>query len=181
VTTPSRANERSERRPRSPTGEASPPAKSERQVARSIEVPLVHARWRHLGWALFGLIAGLLLVLKLGAVGQVIGAILLAVALRQSYLFGRTLLYDSGSIVVEPEQVVLPRGLCRGKPVTVPIAEVKHAFFLRRAVPWTRTAPLLIIEAGGRVHVYPRDWFLSEGDQVRIVRTIRHHLGQEAP
>jgi len=63
----------------------------------------------------------------------------------------------------------------------VPMSEVKHAFFLRRAVPWTSTAPLLIVEAGGHAHVYPRDWFASEGDQYRIVRTIRQHLGQEAP
>jgi len=26
--------------------------------------------------------------------------------------------------------------------------EVEHAFFLRRAVPWTRAGPVLVIEAG---------------------------------
>jgi hypothetical protein len=169
------AEEGSERRPRGSGGAA--PAKT----TKSIEVSLEHARWRHLGWGLFGLTAGLLLVLKLGAVGQVIGALMLLSALRNGYLFARTLLYPSGTIVVEPEQVVLPLGLCRGKARTVPMSEVKHAFFLRRAVPWTSTAPLLIVEAGGHVHVYPRDWFASENDQYRIVRTIRQHLGQEAP
>jgi hypothetical protein len=174
-----RANARSEndpeRRRRGPGGAA--PSKS----AKSIEVTLEHARWRHLSWSLFGLIAGLLLVLRLGTVGQVIGATLVLVALRNGYLFVRTLLYPSGTIVVEPEQVVLPLGLCRNQSRTVPMSEVKHAFFLRRAVPWTRTAPLLIVEAGGHPHIYPRDWFASESDQYRVVRTIRQHLGQEAP
>jgi hypothetical protein len=168
-----RSEDGSERRPRG--GPA--PSKS----AKSIEVTLEHARWRQLGWALFGLVAGLLLVLKLGTVGQVVGALLLLVALRSGYLFVRTLLYPAGTITVDPEQVVLPLGLCRGEARTVPMSEVKHAFFLRRAVPWTRTAPLLIVEAGGHVHEYPRDWFASESDQYRIVRTIRQHLGQEAP
>lgn len=170
-----RSEDGPERRSRGPGGPA--PSKS----TKSIEVTLEHARWRHLGWGLFGLVAGLLLVVKLGTVGQGIGALLLLVALRNGYLFVRTLLYPSGTIVVEPEQVVLPLGLCRGKAHTVPMREVKHAFFLRRAVPWTRTAPLLIIEAGGHAHVYPRDWFASESDQYRIMRTIRQHLGQEAP
>jgi len=183
LTSPPPANERSERRPRTPTGggaTASPP-RTDRQAMRSIEIPLEHGRWQHLGWGIFGLVAGLLLVLKLGIVGQIIGGLLLAVALRNVYMFTRTLLFESGTIAVDGERVVLPLGLCRGKSDTVTLGEVKHAFTLRRAVPWTRTAPLLIIETNQRAYIYPRDWFGSENDQYRILRTIRHHLGQEAP
>lgn len=178
MTSPPPANERSERRARPPTGA---PPKIERQATRSVEIPLEHARWRHLGWGAFGLVAGLMLVIKFGIVGQVIGGLLLVTALRNAYLFARTLLFESGTIVVDGEHVVLPLGLCHGKSDTVTIGEVRHAFCLRRAVPWTHTAPLLIVETSKRAYVYPRDWFGSESDQYRILRTIRHHLGQEAP
>lgn len=181
MTSPPPANESSERRPRTPTGAGAAPPKIERQAMRSVEIPLEHARWRHLGWGGFGLVAGLLLVLKFGIVGQVIGGLLLLVAARNAYLFARTLLFESGTIVVDAERVVLPLGLCQGKSDTLTMGEVRHAFCLRRAVPWTRTAPLLIVETSKRAYVYPRDWFGSENDQYRILRTIRHHLGQEAP
>lgn len=177
MTSPTQANGRAERRARS--SGATP--RSERQAIKSIQVPLEHARWRHLGWALAGLLAGVLLLIKLGTVGQMLGVLLLLVAAYNGYAFARTLLHESGTISVDGEQVVLPLGLCRGKSRTVPTQDVGHAFFLRRAVPWTRTGPLLIIETGDRAYVYPRDWFTSEGDQYRILRAIRHHLGQEAP
>lgn len=177
MTSPTPASDRAERRARS--SGTSP--RSERQAIKSIQVPLEHARWGHLGWALFGLVAGVLLLAMLGTVGQMLGVILLLVAAHNGYAFTRTLLYDSGTIAVDEERVVLPLGLCRGKTSTVPTKDVTHAFLLRRAVPWTRTGPLLIIEVAGHAYVYPRDWFMSENDQYRVLRAIRHHLGQEAP
>jgi len=39
-------------------------------------------------------------------------------------------------------------------------------------VPWTRAAPVLVVEAGGKPFTFPRDWFLTEADQRRIVREL---------
>ena len=143
-------------------------------------MPLEHARWHHLGWLVFGLGAGVLLLLRLGIVGQIAGVVLLAIAVRHGLGFARTLRYPAGTIEVNAEQVVLPTGLCRGKDATFPMEQVRHAFFLRRAVPWTQTGPMLVIEAGDRAFAYPRDWFASEADQQRIVHAINVHLEQTA-
>ena len=62
-----------------------------------------------------------------------------------------------------------PRGLCRGAPSKLRRADVSAVYFLRRAVPWTQAAPVLVVEAKGEAFIYPRDWFDSESDQRRIV------------
>jgi len=78
--------------------------------------------------------------------------------------------------------VELPRGLCKGEPAAFPLDKVQHAYLLRRAVPWTRAAPVLVIEADGRAFSYPRDWFLTEADQRRIVRELHARgAGVQAP
>lgn len=184
MSSPSRAS--SDRRPRRDEEDrtASSDEASSRAGARHgapagpIDVPLAHARWHHFGWLVFGLIAGLLLVLELGTVGRFVGVVLLALALRHAIGFVRTLLYPAGTISVRDDQVILPRGLCRGKPATFPMEQVRHAFVLRRAVPWTQTGPLLVIEAGDRAFSYPRDWFLADADQQRIVRAVHHYAAQ---
>ena len=144
-------------------------------------MPLAHARWHHFGWLVFDLIAGLLLVLNLGMVGRIVGVVLLVLAFRHGIQFVRTLLYPAGTIAVREDQVMLPRGLCRGQPVAFPMEQVRHAFVLRRAVPWTQAAPLLVVEANGRAFSYPRDWFLSETDQQRIIRAIHQYTERAAP
>ena len=97
------------------------------------------------------------------------------------YGFVRSLLYAPGTIKVGPDGVELPRGLCKGAPVKVGLGDVEHAYLLRRAVPWTRAAPILVVEAGGRAFQYPRDWFLTEADQRRIVRELHARgAGREA-
>ncbi|ACY16290.1 hypothetical protein [Haliangium ochraceum] len=176
MTAPSPASGRSERR-----ANAAAPTKGERLAHKTVEVPLVHGRLGHLGWSVFGLVLGVLLLVKLGTVGQVIGGLLLLLAAYQGYAFVRTVMHEPGTIAVHEERVVLPEGLCRGTAETVPMAEVAHVFFLRRAVPWTSTGPMLVVEAGGRAFTYPRAWFESESDQLRVLRTIRQHLGQESP
>jgi hypothetical protein len=49
---------------------------------------------------------------------------------------------------------------------------VTAAYFLRRSVPWTKAAPVLIVEVGERAYVYPRDWFRTEADQRRILDAL---------
>jgi hypothetical protein len=137
-------------------------------------------RWRHLGWAAGGVVVGVILILKLGAVGQGLGVVLIGIGLLAAYAFARTLLFPAGTIRVGDETVELPRGLCKGEPARFKVEEIKHAYLLRRAVPWTRAAPVLVVEAGERAYSYPRDWFLTEADQRRIVREL-HARGVGEP
>ncbi len=146
---------------------------------RDVAITLANARWRHFVWSVLELASGLWLVLEMGPIVRVLGILLLGLALRNGYRFMRTLLYDSGTIVVNKASISVPIGLCQGQTETFAMGEVRHAFLLRRAVPWSQSGPTLIVEAGEHAFAYPRDWFHSDGDQQRIVRAIRHHLGQE--
>ena len=144
------------------------------------EIELVHARRSHLGWALVELVLGVLLVWKLAIVGQVVGVVFLALGAWTARSFILTLLHAPGTIKVGADQVALPVGLCRGKTRELPLAEVKHVFFLRRAVPWTRAAPVLVIETADRAYTYPRDWFASEADQHMVLRGLHKRIEARA-
>lgn len=158
-------------------------AKSSQNARRSggeeaLEISLEHARLRHLGWAVFWLVAGALLIWKLGPISKVVGALMVVAAAWSARAFVLTLMHPAGVIRVGDAEVELPRGLCRGRTTRVPTAEVRHAFFLRRAVPWTHAGPLLVVEAGDDVFTYPRDWFRSDSDQRRVAMAINRHLGR---
>jgi hypothetical protein len=140
--------------------------------------PLHHARWRHLSWAVALIALGIVLIVKVGAVGKAIGLVALLFALREGWLFACTLLYPPGQIEVDADHVTLPRGLCRPNPVTLPVTQVQHAFFLRRTVPWTTTGPVLVVETELETFSYPRDWFATDSDQRRIVTALNHRLGR---
>jgi hypothetical protein len=177
--------------------------RSERKppVENSCRVQLESGRWRHFGWGAFCIVAGALLVWKLGTVGKWVGVVLILISGFSVKNFVTTLLRPAGRIEVDAEQVVLPRGLCRGED-TVPIADVKHAFFLRRAIPWTRAGPVLVIEVirsrfteekrgnpyrhpaetedDQRIYAYPRDWFATgprgDADQKRVAAVLNRRL-----
>ena len=117
------------------------------------------------------------LVWKLGTVGKGLGIILLVLGVVNLVRFARTLVRAAGSIAVSEETVRLPEGLCRARAHTIEYTGVRHAFFLRRAVPWTRTGPILVIETDRGVFSYPRDWFTSDSDQRRIAHAIHRRLG----
>lgn len=141
------------------------------------QVELEHGRWRHFGWLAVGGALGVFLLLKLGTVGKGVGVVLIALAIVNLVRFARTLVRPAGAIAVGGESVVLPAGLCSRESHTIPYGGVRHAFFLRRAVPWTRTGPILIIETERGVFSYPRDWFTSDSDQRRIAHAIHRHIG----
>lgn len=147
-------------------------------AAGPIEVALEHSRWRQLGWSLAGLALGALLVYKLGIVGQLVGLVLVAASLIALRGFVLTLINEPGRIRIGADEASLPRGLCRANPLIVPFDRVKHAFFLRRAVPWTRTGPLLVVETDQGAFTYPRDWFRSDSDQRRVAAALNHRLGR---
>jgi hypothetical protein len=140
------------------------------------KVVLEHGRWRHFGWLVIGTGLGVFLVWKLGAVSKGLGIALLILGAINLIRFVRTLLRPAGSIEVSEEAVRLPEGLCRGKSHRVEYAGIRHAFFLRRAVPWTRTGPILVIETDVETFSYPRDWFSSDSDQRRIAHAIHRRL-----
>jgi hypothetical protein len=144
-----------------------------------ITAALEHARWRHFGWSVFGLVVGGLFVVVLGVIGKFVGVVLLLVAALAALNFAKTLLHVPGTIRVGTDKLVVPAGLCRGADSEYDYDVVRHAFFLRRAVPWTRAGPVLVIEAGDAAYSYPRDWFASESDQRRVVEAINRRLGRE--
>jgi len=152
--------------------------KRARDADRSIAISLEHGRWRHFGWMLFGVIGGGVLIWKVGAVGKGVGVLLLIIAAINLRSFIQTLLHAAGDIKVSETEVELPLGLCRGAPSKFRFADIKHAFFLRRAVPWTRAGPVLIIEAADEIFSYPRDWFASDSDQQRVAMAINRRLGR---
>jgi hypothetical protein len=164
--------------------DASRPARAARGAAAArqesdgeFQVELEHGRWRHFGWLAVGGAAGVFLVLKLGTVGKALGVFLILLAVINLVRFARTLVRAAGAIAVGEESVKLPVGLCSGESHTIPYGGIRHAFFLRRAVPWTRTGPILVIETERGVFSYPRDWFTSDSDQRRIAHAIHRHLG----
>ncbi len=121
---------------------------------------------------MIGGIVGALFVNSLGTLGKGVGLVLIALGAWSLFQFIRTLLHPPGALVIDAETVELPRGVCRGTPSTVARSQVTSAYFLRRAVPWTQAAPVLVVEAGGRAFLYPRDWFVSEADQRRVLDTL---------
>ena len=142
------------------------------------QVTLESGRWSHLGWIVIGGALGGLLVWKLGVLGKGVGAILLAVAAWHIWPFVRTLIRGAGRVELSADEVVLPERPCSGTSHTVPYDHIRHAFFLRRAVPWTRTGPILVIETDDLVLSYPRDWFSSDSDQRRIALALNRRLGR---
>jgi hypothetical protein len=134
---------------------------------RSIAISLEHGRWRHF-----------VLIWKIGTVGKGVGIVLLIIAAINLRSFVQTLLHAAGDIKVSESEVELPVGLCRGQPSKFTFADIKHAFFLRRAVPWTRAGPVLIVEAQDQIFTYPRDWFASDSDQQRVAMAINKRLGR---
>lgn len=146
-----------------------------------VQVVLEHGRGRHLGWIGFCGVVGLLFVLKLGSIGQGVGAILLLIALLQTISAVRTLLHKPGTFEVSEDKISVPTGLCKGEHLTLSDTQLEHAFFLRRAVPWSKAGPILVIEAEGKAYTFPRDWFASDSDQRRVAMALNHRLQNKTP
>lgn len=139
-------------------------------------IHLEHGQGRHLAWLGIGLVVGAALLFVLGAVGNVVGAMVILMALSSGVSAARTLRNEAGTIRVAADQVELPEGLCRGRSETLPLDEVRHAYMLRRALPFGRSGPLLVVESERGAFVYPRDWFASESDQRRVEMAINRRL-----
>ncbi len=172
------------------TGDATEDEKDEKKVGKDDEKPtrgnvaieLEMSRQRAISWTIFGIIFGALLIWKLGIVGVWVGVLLVVLGVFRAYELAQTFLHPPGTIIVNETEVVLPRGLCMGKPVKVPRSEVTSVYFLRRSVPWNRSAPVLVVELGPRAFAFPRDWFASEADQRHVVHALLRGIeGAKAP
>lgn len=148
----------------------------------NVEVTLEVSRQRPIGWTVFGLVVGALLVWKLGTVGKWVGVALMVVGATRAYLLIQSYMHPPGTIKVTESEVTLPRGLSMPRPIQVKPADVTSVYFLRRSVPWNRSAPVLVVEVGGKALAYPRDWFASEADQRHVVHALlRGRGGLPAP
>jgi hypothetical protein len=146
--------------------------KDKRRGPGPLEIELEVSRNRTAGWTVFGLVVGVLLVWKLGTVGVWVGIGLMAVGAFRAWQLVQTFMHPPGTIVVSDREVTLPRGLCLPRPLVVHPKEVTAVYFLRRSVPWNRSAPVLVIELGPKAMAFPRDWFASEADQRHIVHAL---------
>ena len=135
------------------------------------------SRQRWIAWTIGGIVGGILLILKLGTVGVWAGYIVVALGVFRAYQLVMSFVHPAGKIVIGPKQVSLPRGVHRSNPLVVDSAKITAVYFLRRSVPWNRSAPVLVIELGGdQALAYPRDWFASEADQRHVVHAILSQL-----
>lgn len=152
--------------------------KNEEAVENTLEIELTHTRWRHLVWAIVGLGAGLFLALRMGELGLILGVICGVYGLSAAHLFLRTLRHAPGTIVLRSGEVALPERLCSGNQVKVAISDVRHAYLLRRALPWNHHGPVLVVETNLGIFQYPRDWFDGENDQRRLFLAFNRRLGR---
>lgn len=144
-----------------------------------VEIDLEMSRQRLIGWTIFGTIFGLLLIWKLGTVAVWVGFVLVGLGLWRAWQLVQTYLYPPGTIVVSDREVSLPRGLCLPRPVKVTPSAVSSVYFLRRSVPWNRSAPVLVVELGAKAMAFPRDWFASEADQRHVVHALLRRIDSD--
>jgi hypothetical protein len=144
----------------------------------TVTVELESGRGAHLGWAIFGIVGGVVLLWELAIVGKAVGALLLAYGVFRATRFVGTLLHPAGRIAVTDTAIHLPRGLCAEDELVLAPDAVRHAYFLRRSVPWSKAGPILVIETADGAHSFPRDWFASDADQRRIAHALNRRLGR---
>lgn len=165
-----------------PSPETGDATKDTFDLSKPVEIELEMSRQRAMSWTIFGIIFGALLIWKLGTVGVWVGVVLVVLGVFRAYELAQTFLHPPGTIIVNETEVVLPRGLNMGKPVKAARSDVTAVYFLRRSVPWNRSAPVLVVELGQRAFAFPRDWFASEADQRHIVHALLRGLeGDKAP
>lgn len=152
-------------------------SKAHKSSKASPEITLEHRRNHHLGWAAFGVLAGGALLWKLGVIGQFLGGALLLLAIVNAMRAARTFLHSPGTFLLsDSSEMSIPESLCTGKDLKLGGDKLQHVFFLRRAVPWSKAGPILIVEADGRSFSYPRDWFSSDSDQRRVAAALQRSL-----
>jgi hypothetical protein len=162
------------------TGSGDGAAKPRARNSRT-EIELEVSRSRSIGWTIFGVVFGALLVWKVGTVGVWVGYAMIATGLYHAFKLVQSLRHPPGTIIVSDREVSLPRGLCTPRPVVVTPHDVTAAYFLRRAVPWNHAAPVLVVELGPKAMLFPRDWFASEADQRHVIHALLRDKPDRVP
>jgi hypothetical protein len=143
-----------------------------RSPLETVEIELEVSRQRWITWTIGGIAGGALLVWKLGTVGVWVGYVLIALGLWRAYQLAMSYLHPPGKFVISEHKVSLPRGVHRPRPLELEPSAITATYFLRRSVPWNRSAPVLVVELGERALAFPRDWFASEADQRHVIHAL---------
>jgi hypothetical protein len=157
---------------RSKPASASSPETGRDKQLETVEIELEVSRQRWTTWTIGGILGGLLLIWKLGTVGVWVGYVLIALGLFRAFQLAMSFRYPAGKFVISENKVSLPRGVHRATAIEVEPSAVTASYFLRRSVPWNRSAPVLVVELGDKALAYPRDWFASEADQRHVIHAL---------
>src|SRR5690242_6597682 len=84
---------------------------SDTASSEPVEIELAISRQRIASWTVFGIIGGILLVLKLGTVGVWGGYVLIAIGLYRGFQLVQSYRNPPGTIRVNATEITLPRGL----------------------------------------------------------------------
>ncbi|CAN5701438.1 hypothetical protein BH11MYX2_BH11MYX2_41320 [soil metagenome] len=142
------------------------------KASKPVRIELEVSRQGTVGWTVFSVLFGVLLIWKLGTVGVWVGLMLVVLGVFRAFELVQTYRHTPGTFEISETKVVIPRGLCIGKPVQCAPSDVTAVYFLRRSVPWNRSAPVLVVEIGKAAFAFPRDWFASEADQRHVVHAL---------
>jgi len=128
----------------------------------------------------FWLGGGAVLAFGIGGAGVWLGALLGLVGLWSIRGFVQSLLHPPGRVQVDDSRVLLPLRLCKPGELDTAPDRLRHAYFLRKAVSVTQAAPVLVVETDEVAIEYPRDWFASDADQIRLARALNAHIRARA-
>jgi len=162
----------SEAEPAEAKADAQPSSDKPATSTRPVRVELEASRQRSVGWTVFSVLFGVVLIWKLGTVGVWAGILLVVLGVFRAVELFQIYRHPPVTFEISDTRVVIPRGLSMGKPIECTPTDVTAVYFLRRSVPWNRSAPVLVVEMGQTAFAFPRDWFASEADQRHVVHAL---------
>ena len=138
-----------------------------------MEIELDSGAGRHFFWMLVRLVLAGVLILRMGtAFGWVAGGLLAAFGVRSAILFVRSAIRQAAVVTVVGNRLLLPRTPTSTRIDAVPLRDVRHCYLLKRAVPWTMSGPVVVVETASQVWNLPRDWFKQDDDPHRLVAAV---------
>ena len=142
-----------------------------------LAVELVPARWRHATWGLVLALLGLFLAARVGGTTPTIaGVLVLGGATYHLWSFVRSFLRAAGGISLDGDVlVVTPRQ--HAEALRLALTEIRSAYVLRRRALLAISSPVLVLETARGTFEYPRDWFMTDGDQRRVAAAVGRALG----
>lgn len=143
----------------------------------ALAVELAPARWRHATWGLVLTLLGLFLAARVGGTTPLIaGVLVLGVAAHHAWQFVRSFLRAAGGISLDGDTLVVsPRQ--HAEALRLALSEIRSAYVLRRRAPLAVSSPVLVLETARGTFEYPRDWFVTDGDQRRVAAAVGRAIG----